>query len=119
MIHLLKYGGVRPAANVLGRMLPEAIAPLESNFLTDSIAVIPVPLYVDHKHFAAIYSCAARVRPGYGLRPSPAPSSCPLNASRSERATMKRKSCRMRPRFHWPVRGRLIPAHLTEMASKY
>ena len=26
LIHLLKYGGVRPAANVLGRMLAEAIA---------------------------------------------------------------------------------------------
>jgi len=32
LIHLLKYGGVRPAANVLGRMLAEAIATLESDF---------------------------------------------------------------------------------------
>lgn len=32
LIHLLKYGGVRPAASVLGRMLAEAIATLEPEF---------------------------------------------------------------------------------------
>jgi ComF family protein len=45
LIHLLKYGGVRPAANVLGRMLAEAIAGLEVNSSAEPIAVIPVPLY--------------------------------------------------------------------------
>jgi ComF family protein len=44
LIHLLKYGGVRPAANVLGRMLAEAIVGLELD-PADSIAVVPVPLY--------------------------------------------------------------------------
>ena len=51
LIHLLKYNGVRPAANVLGRMLAEVMAALEPSFdeagLFDrgSIAIIPVPLY--------------------------------------------------------------------------
>ncbi len=48
LIHLLKYGGVRPAANVLGRMLAEAIAALAAlapEFPADSVAVIPVPLH--------------------------------------------------------------------------
>jgi ComF family protein len=45
LIHLLKYGGVRPAANVLGRMLAEAIATLEPELPADSIAVVPVPLH--------------------------------------------------------------------------
>jgi ComF family protein len=45
LIHLLKYGGVRPAANVLGRMLAEAIATLEPEFRADPLAVIPVPLH--------------------------------------------------------------------------
>jgi ComF family protein len=45
LIHLLKYGGVRPASNVLGRMLAEAIAALEPSFPAQSIAVIPVPLH--------------------------------------------------------------------------
>ena len=45
LIHLLKYGGVRPAANVLGRMLAEAIAALEPEFPADSVAVVPVPLH--------------------------------------------------------------------------
>jgi ComF family protein len=45
LIHLLKYGGVRPAANVLGRMLAEAITTLEPEFRAYSVAVIPVPLH--------------------------------------------------------------------------
>jgi ComF family protein len=51
LVHLLKYNGVRPAANVLGRMLAEALAALEPSFeqagLFDRgrIAVIPVPLH--------------------------------------------------------------------------
>jgi ComF family protein len=43
LIHLLKYGGMRPAANVLGRMLAEAIAALELE--NRNLAVIPVPLH--------------------------------------------------------------------------
>jgi ComF family protein len=45
LIQLLKYGGIRPAANVLGRMLAEAIAALESSFPASTMAVIPVPLH--------------------------------------------------------------------------
>src|SRR5271155_1680626 len=45
LIHLLKYAGVHPAANVLGRMLAEAIADLEPELPPDSIAVVPVPLH--------------------------------------------------------------------------
>jgi ComF family protein len=45
LIHLLKYGSVRPAANVLGRMLAEAIAALEPGFFHEAVIVIPVPLH--------------------------------------------------------------------------
>lgn len=45
LIHLLKYGGVRPAANVLGRMLAEAITTLVPEFPMDQVAVVPVPLH--------------------------------------------------------------------------
>jgi ComF family protein len=45
LIHLLKYGGVRPAANVLGRMLAEAIAVIEPDFPADSMVLVPVPLH--------------------------------------------------------------------------
>ncbi len=45
LIHLLKYGGVRPAANVLGRMLAEAITTLEADLPSGPVAVIPVPLH--------------------------------------------------------------------------
>jgi ComF family protein len=45
LIHLLKFGGVRPAANVLGRMLAEAIAALEPEFPAASVVLVPVPLH--------------------------------------------------------------------------
>ena len=45
LIHLLKYGGIQPAAKVLGRMLAEAIEELAPLFPAGSIAVIPVPLH--------------------------------------------------------------------------
>lgn len=45
LIHLLKYGGVRPAAKVLGRMLAEAVAALEPGFSADAVSMIPVPLH--------------------------------------------------------------------------
>ena len=45
LIHLLKYNGVRPAANVLGRMLAEAVAEFEREFGSGRVLVIPVPLY--------------------------------------------------------------------------
>jgi ComF family protein len=50
LIHLLKNNGVRPAANVLGRMLAEALTALEPGFerlalAQASILVVPVPLY--------------------------------------------------------------------------
>src|SRR6478609_7377921 len=37
LIHMLKYGQVRPAANVLGRMLAEVIMGLESGFGPDTV----------------------------------------------------------------------------------
>jgi len=43
LIHLLKYGRVRPAAGVLGRMLAEVIQNFGSEFT--SAVVVPVPLH--------------------------------------------------------------------------
>jgi ComF family protein len=45
LIHLLKYNAVRPAARVLGRMLAEAIADLETEFSDTRVTVVPVPLF--------------------------------------------------------------------------
>lgn len=42
LIHLLKYEQIRPAANVLGRMLADAARTLE---LIGEVTVIPVPLH--------------------------------------------------------------------------
>ena len=46
LIHLLKYNGVRPAANVLGRMLAEAISSLTPHLDESQTIVIPVPLHL-------------------------------------------------------------------------
>jgi len=46
LIHLLKYDRVRPAANVLGRMLADAITDLEPLFQDSTVLVVPVPLHV-------------------------------------------------------------------------
>jgi ComF family protein len=45
LIHLLKYSQVRPAANVLGRMLAETIDDLQLLFAAEEILVVPVPLH--------------------------------------------------------------------------
>jgi ComF family protein len=49
LVHLLKYGGVRPAAGVLGRMLAEAISArglFEGTGLdSTTVLVVPVPLH--------------------------------------------------------------------------
>lgn len=45
LIHLLKYNRVRPAANVLGRMLGNALALSDWSFGESAVLVVPVPLY--------------------------------------------------------------------------
>jgi ComF family protein len=50
LIHLLKYGGVRPAATVLGRMLADAISGFETGCFdagmgSAPVVVVPVPLH--------------------------------------------------------------------------
>jgi ComF family protein len=49
LIHVLKFQQVRPAAEVLGRMLAESIANLEQAMPVGTIAVVPVPLH-SRKH---------------------------------------------------------------------
>jgi predicted amidophosphoribosyltransferase len=46
LVHLLKYDGVRPAADVLGRMLAEATAGLKLAAAEKAPLMIPVPLSV-------------------------------------------------------------------------
>jgi ComF family protein len=45
LIHLLKYNQIRSAANVLGRMLAEAIEDLQPLFSASEVLVVPVPLH--------------------------------------------------------------------------
>jgi len=45
LVHMLKYHQVRPAADVLGRMLSEVVASLEPAFGDARLLVVPVPLH--------------------------------------------------------------------------
>ena len=45
LIHMLKYQGVRPAANVLGRMLAEVLDGLRPAIGETNLIVVPVPLH--------------------------------------------------------------------------
>ena len=45
LIHLLKYERVKPAADLLGRMLAEAVTDLAPDFGDDLPLVVPVPLH--------------------------------------------------------------------------
>jgi ComF family protein len=45
LIHLLKDNQLRPAANVLGRMLAEAMEDLQPLFAGGEVLVVPVPLH--------------------------------------------------------------------------
>ncbi len=45
LVHLLKYNGIRPAANPLGRMLAEAISKVDGEFKQSTVLVVPVPLF--------------------------------------------------------------------------
>jgi len=45
LVHLLKYENVHPAADVLGRMLADAIRQLALGFGPDPVLLLPVPLH--------------------------------------------------------------------------
>ncbi|MGA7400872.1 MAG: ComF family protein [Candidatus Sulfotelmatobacter sp.] len=72
LIHLLKYSGVYPAANVLGRMLAEAVEELSPGFNADQLVVIPVPLHRsklrqrEFNHAELIARAALKLRPAAG-----------------------------------------------------
>jgi ComF family protein len=70
LIHLLKYGGVRPAANVLGRMLAEAIAALDPDLPAESIAVIPVPLHRSKRRLRGFNQAELIARAAIKINPS-------------------------------------------------
>ena len=73
LIHLLKYDQVRPAANVLGRMLAEAISDLQPLFGDLPVLLVPVPLYKrkfrqrGFNQAELIARAALKLLPGSGL----------------------------------------------------
>jgi ComF family protein len=69
LVHLLKYNGVRPAANVLGRMVAEVLAALEPSFAQAQILVIPVPLYAGKRRQRGFNQAELIARAGVKVSP--------------------------------------------------
>jgi ComF family protein len=73
LIHLLKYNQIRPAANVLGRMLADAIEDLQPLFAADEMLVVPVPLHAKKlrqrgfNQSELIARAASKLKPASGL----------------------------------------------------
>ena len=70
LIHLLKYEHVRPAANVLGRMLAEVITRLAPEFGGDSPLVVPVPLHQRKYHERGFNQAELIARAALKLKPA-------------------------------------------------
>jgi ComF family protein len=71
LIHLLKYDGIRPAANVLGRMLSDAIVPLQPLFAAEPLLVVPVPLHRQKLRQRGFNQAELIARAALKLMPSP------------------------------------------------
>jgi ComF family protein len=76
LVHLLKFSGVQPAAQVLGRMLAEAIATLEPAFGRDlfghqKVLVIPVPLYKGKRRQRGFNQAELIARAALKFHPAP------------------------------------------------
>lgn len=71
LIHLLKYDRVRPAANVLGRMLAEAMVDLEPLFQGDQVLVVPVPLHARKLRQRGFNQSELIARAALKLKPAP------------------------------------------------
>jgi ComF family protein len=80
LIHLLKYNGMRPAANVLGRMLAESLSALQPDFEAaamkelpferPAVLVIPVPLYKAKRRQRGFNQAELIARAALMLRPA-------------------------------------------------
>jgi len=81
LVHLLKFNGVRPAASVLGRMLAEAIAALDSAFEPAfdeaspalPVLVLPVPLYKARRRQRGFNQAELIARAALKCRPASRP----------------------------------------------
>ena len=75
LIHLLKYDRVRPAANVLGRMVAEAMAGLKFAEPTKTPLLIPVPLYAGRERQRGFNQAEETARAALRVSPTLAPKS--------------------------------------------
>jgi len=70
LIHLLKYEHVRPAANVLGRMLAEVIEKLVPAFDKEDPVLVPIPAHVSKLRQRGFNQSELIARAALNLRPA-------------------------------------------------
>jgi ComF family protein len=70
LIHLLKYEQVRPAAQVLGRMLGQAIHELAPDFGSAPVVLLPVPLHREKRRQRGFNQSEIIAREALKLSPS-------------------------------------------------
>lgn len=117
LIHLLKYEQVRPAANVLGRMLAEVIATLEPCFGHNAVLVVPVPLHGGKLRQRGFNQSELIARAALKLRPSG--NRTALSASVLERGRETKSQIGLtRHQRRENIRGAFVVAKPDELAGR-
>jgi ComF family protein len=88
LIHLLKYEHVRPAANVLGRMLAEVISRLAPDFGGQRPLVIPIPLHQRKYHERGFNQAELIAQAALKLKPAGLDLRLPSGVLKRTRATL-------------------------------
>jgi ComF family protein len=87
LIHLLKYEQVRPAAEVLGGMLSQAIARLSPRFESNPVLLLPVPLHREKLRQRGFNQTELIARAALRLAPKGSPLVLETGVLKRQRAT--------------------------------
>jgi ComF family protein len=117
LIHLLKYERVRPAANVLGRMLAEVIAALEPCFGRNVVLVVPVPLHAGKLRQRGFNQSELIARVALKLRPSGNRTALSASVLERQRETQSQIGLTRHQRRE-NIRGAFVVAKPDEMAGR-
>lgn len=117
LVHLLKYERVRPAANVLGRMLAEVVADLSQAFAPEPPVVIAVPLHASKMRERGFNQSELIARAMLKLKPAALDVKLNTTALVRSRATVSQTGLTS-PQRRENVRGAFHVAHLDQVSGR-
>ncbi len=117
LIHLLKYEQVRPAANVLGRMLAEVVAELAEGFSGRLPLVVPVPLHASKLRQRGFNQSELIARAAAKLKPAASTLQIDTTALLRQRATESQTGLTPHQRRE-NIRGAFVLARPQEVAGR-